>query len=290
MAAPGSPAPGSAHREAPPVTDFRAGAGGGAVARTPLRRYAAASPVLPALALALALSAPAPVPYAPDEVMEFSIEYHGIPTGTARIAVGRPEGNVLPVFLQARTSGLLGVIDVKQHLSSYLDTDTGLPRSASIESVEPGYRSLTTTRFERASSKAIVREKGRYDNTYEIDVPPNAVDFVGLVFKLRTLPLEPGTTHPFDVLAEHTLKQVEAVVETRETLSTKAGKFSAVKVRVPTRFSGKFSEKSPTYVWFSDDERRVVVRISTDFSIGRVDADLTAYSPGKPVEAHAAQQ
>ncbi len=244
--------------------------------------------MLPALALALALSAPPVAPYAPDEVMEFSIDFHGIPTGRARIAVGRPEGTILPVFLQAKTSGLLAVVDLKQQLASYLDTGTGLPRSASMDSIEPGYRLVTTTRFERASAKAVVREKGRFDNTYEIDVPPDATYFVALVFKLRTLPLEPGTIHAFDVLSARDLKRIDTQVEARETLSTKAGKFSTVKVRVPTQFSGKFSEKSPTYVWFSDDERRIIVRISTDFSIGRVQADLTSYAPGKPADAQSA--
>jgi hypothetical protein len=239
----------------------------------------------PALALCLTVAAAAaPAPYAPDEAMDFAIDFHGVPTGKARILVGRPEGNVLPVFLQARTSGLLAVVDLKQQLASYLDTDTGLPRSASMDSIEPGYRLVTTTRFERASAKAIVREKGKFDNTYEIDVPKESTDFVGLVFRLRTLPLEPGATHEFDVLNGRTVQKVVAAVEAREAISTKAGKFTALKVRVPTQFSGKFSEKSPTYVWFSDDERRVVVRISTDFSIGRVVADLTSYKPGTPVE------
>jgi len=240
-----------------------------------------------AFALAAALTAPGPVPYAPDEAMEFSIDYHGIPTGRARIAVGRPEGNILPVFLQARTSGVLAVVDLKQQLASYVDVETGLPRSASMESVEPGYRLVTTTRFERANAKAVVREKGRYDNTYEIDVPPDATDFVALVFRLRTLALEPGSVQAFDVLSARELRRVETRVEARETLSTKAGKFTTLKVRVPTQFSGKFSEKSPTFVWFSDDERRVVVRISTDFSIGRVEAELTSYTPGKPADPQA---
>ncbi len=243
------------------------------------------------LALAAALSAAsAPVPYAPDEAMEYAIDYHGLPTGRARIAVGHPEGNLLPLFLQARTSGLLAIVDLKQQLASYLDTDTGLPRSASMDSIEPHYRLVTTTQFERANGTAIVREKGRYDNTYSIEVPPDAMDFLSLVFKLRTLPLQPGTTHAFEVLSARELKRVETAVESRETLSTKAGKFTTLKVRVPTQFSGKFSEKSPTYVWFSDDDRRIVVRISTDFSIGRVEADLTSYTAGKPVEPEAARK
>jgi hypothetical protein len=52
-------------------------------------------------------------------------------------------------------------------------------------------------------------------------------------------------------------------------------------VRVPTGLTGKVAEKSPTFIWFSDDARRAVVRISADFSIGRANALLTAYTPGK---------
>ncbi len=239
--------------------------------------------LVPALALALSLASSV-TPYAPDEAMDFDISFHGVPTGKARILVGHPEGNILPVFLQARTSGLLAMVDLKQQLASYLDTDTGLPRSASMDSIEPGYRLVVTTRFERANGKATVREKGRYDNTYRVDVPPETTDFVALVFRLRTLPLEPGTTHEFAVLSSRQVQKIMTEVEGRETVSTKAGKFPTVKVRVPTQFSGKFSEKSPTYVWFTDDERRVVVRISTDFSIGRVVADLASYKPGKPAD------
>ena len=244
------------------------------------------------LALALCLSvASAAAPYAPDEVTEFSVDFHGVPMGKARIAVGKLEGTVLPVFLQARTSGLLAVVELKQMLASYLDTETGLPRSASMESIEPGYRLVVTTRFDRANGKASVREKGKFDNTYEVDVPSDATDFVALVFRLRTLRLEPGTSHEFDVLSSRQVQRIVTLVEARETVATQAGRFGALRVRVPTRFSGKFSEKSPTYVWFSDDERRVVVRISTDFSIGRVVADLTSYRPGTPAgDAQALQK
>lgn len=234
----------------------------------------------PALAAALSLSAAA-VPWGPEETMEFAVDFHGIPTGKARISVGQPEGPVLPVFLQARTSGALAVVDLKQQLASYIDTDSLLPRSSSIDSVEPGYRRTDTVRFDRLNGKATVREKGKFDNTYEVDVPVETVDFVALVFRLRTLPLEPGATHEFPVLSNRTVQRVVAQVEARERVETRAGSFDAVKVRVPTQFSGKFSEKSPTYVWLSDDERRIVVRISTDFSIGRVVAGLSSYRPGR---------
>jgi hypothetical protein len=233
-----------------------------------------------ALALAVVASVVASVPYAPQERMQYTITYVGLPMGKARLSVGRPEGTVLPVLLEAKTTGVVGFVDLKEQLASYVDTTTGLPRTSSIDSIEPNYRRVTTTRFDRAANRATVRDRGRSETTDEVAVPPGTLDFVALVFRLRSLPLGEGARHTFPVLFGKTVSTVVTEVVGRETLSTKAGTFAAVKVKVPTAFNGKFSEKSPTFVWFSDDTRRIVIRISTDFAIGRAFADLTEYQPG----------
>jgi hypothetical protein len=235
----------------------------------------------PALALALA-AASAVLPFAPEERMEYTVRYLGLRVGKARISVGQPEGPILPVFLESRTSGIVRIVDVRQQLATHLDLETLLPRSSSLEAVESGYRHSDTTQFDRAAGKATVRQRGKFDNTYVIEVPEGTLDFVALVFRLRVLPLEPGTRHEFQVLAGRNVRAVTAEVVAREEVETKAGRFTAVKVRVPTGFTGKFSEKHPTYVWLSDDPRRVVVQITTEFSIGRATAGLTEYHPGAP--------
>jgi hypothetical protein len=240
-----------------------------------------------AASLALAVAAvvvPAAIPHAPGERMDYSVSYLGMHMGKARLSVGRVEGEILPVFLETRTTGVMSVVDLRQQLASYLDVETGLPRRTSIDAVEAGYRHTDTTQFDRAAGKASVREKGKFDNTYEVEVPPETVDFVALVFRLRTMPLEPGGRVAFPVLAGKRLANVVVEVVGRERVSTGAGDFDAVKVRVPTGFSGRFSEKNPTYVWFTDDARRIVVQISTDFSIGRAIAGLVAYHPGARVD------
>lgn len=232
--------------------------------------------------LAVVLAAAPALPFASEERMDYTVRYLGLSVGKARISVGRAEGSILPVFLQTRTSGLAGIVDVRQHLATHLDLETLLPRASSLEAVEGGYQHSDSTLFDRAAGKATVRQRGKFDNTYEIAVPEGTLDFVALVFRLRTLPLEPGTSHEFHVLAGRNVRKVAAQVEARETVETRAGTFAAVKVRVPTGFTGKFSEKHPTYVWFTDDARRVVVQITTEFSIGRATAALTAYQPGQP--------
>ncbi|HET7823724.1 MAG TPA: DUF3108 domain-containing protein [Anaeromyxobacter sp.] len=230
---------------------------------------------------ALPLSAgPAALPFPPEERMDFAVHYLGLKVGRARISVGHLEGPILPVFLETRTAGIVKIVDVRQQLATHLDVETLLPRAASLDAHEAGYHHTDTAVFDRATGKATVREKGKFDNTYVIDVPGDALDFVALVFRLRALPLEPGVRHDFNVLAGRDVRKVTAEVTARERVETDAGTFSTVKVRVPTGFTGQFSEKRPTYVWFTDDERRVVVQIQTEFAIGRATAGLTGYQPG----------
>lgn len=226
---------------------------------------------------------PAVVPWLPDERMDFEINYLGVTMGKARIAVARPGNGVTPVQLFSRSAGVMSVLTFRQTMVSNLDDLTLLPRSSMLDAAEPGgYKHTDTARFDRATNKATVREKGRFDHTYEVDVPEGTLDFVALIFRLRTVPLPEGASHEFQVLSGRTVSKVVATVMRREQVKTEAGNFPAVKVRVPTGFTGKFSEKNPTYVWFSDDVRRVVVRISTDFAIGRAEAELTSYRPGQP--------
>jgi hypothetical protein len=231
---------------------------------------------------AVAVPAPHPpfVPPRPNESMEFQVSYLGITMGKVRIFSGQVDENVAPIFLQAQTTSVAAIVTLKQQLASYLDTATGLPRSGSLDAVEGSYRHTDTVQFDRTAHQAKVREKGKYDNTYLIDVPPDTTDFMALVYRLRSLPLEDGARFDFPVLSGRELRHVVVAVLGRERVETKAGTFQAVKIRVPTGFTGKFSEKDPTYLWLSDDDRRIVVRLTADFAIGHATANLTSYRPG----------
>jgi len=236
-----------------------------------------------ALGLALCLSAGGgrALPFTPGERTELAVDYLGVKVGLARISVGNLAGELLPVLLQARTGGLVGFLDVREQLTSNLERETLLPRTATLEAVELGYRHSDHTSFDRAAGTATVVSRGKSTSTAQVAIAPDAVDFVAMVFRLRTLPLAAGARHPFSVVAGKKVHEVVAEVVGREEIETRAGTFQAWKVRVPTGFGGKFSEKEPTFLWFSDDERRVLVRLSTDFAIGRAVANLVSYQPGE---------
>jgi hypothetical protein len=126
-----------------------------------------------------------------------------------------------------------------------------------------------------------VVKSGKRVTTHETAIPSDAVDFLALVFQLRRMPLEPGVRRTFSVLAGTKLHEVVAEVTKREKVRTRAGTFSALKIRVPTGITGKFSEKKPTHLWLSDDPRRIVVKLTTEFSFGSGVAELRSYAPGE---------
>jgi hypothetical protein len=237
---------------------------------------------LAALAALIPLAEPpaTAMPFAPDERMDLTVEYLGIKIGMARITVGKPEGLLLPLFFQVRTGGIASFVDVRTQMVAQFDSVSMLPRGTQIDAVEIGYRHSDTTRFDREAGKATVISRGKSTTTDVVDVPAGTVDFVSLVFLLRRLPLAKGDRHAFPVLSDAKVANVVAEVIGREKIETGAGTFEAVRVRVPTGLTGKFSERDPTIIWFSDDPRHLVLRISTDFAIGRAAATLQAYQPG----------
>ncbi len=239
--------------------------------------------MLLALVFSAALAAPGPRPLATGERMNFSINYLGMRMGTAAITVLPPEGELVPVQLEAHTTGLAGAVyGFRELLTSRIDPATGLPRSFALDTNERGRKHHDTTDYDRAAGKAVYIERGKTTSRTVVPFPPGALDFVALVFQLRRLPLQPGDRHTFPVLSGDEVHDVVTEVMGRETVRTPVGTFVALKVRIPTGFTGKFSERNPTLLWLSDDAARIVVRLSTDFSFGGAVAELTDYRAGSP--------
>ena len=231
--------------------------------------------------LLLAASALLPPPYAPGERMRFSIDLMGMRMGTATIEVQEEGEHGIPIRLEAHTTGVANAVySFRQELVSHLEPETGLPTLFVIDQRERNWKHLDTTTYDRVKGEATLVERGKRVHTKRTAIPPDAVDFVALVFQLRRMPLEPGDRRTFSVLSGVKLRDVIVEVMKREYVRTKAGTFAALKIRVPTGFTGKFSEKKPTYLWLSDDPRRIVVKLTTDFSFGSAVGELRSYKAG----------
>lgn len=239
-----------------------------------------------AVALALAALPPAAgaggLPFLPGEQMDLAIDWLRIPTGRARISVGKAEGAIWPVILQARTEGVASLADVRQHLVAYWDSETRLSRGLDLSAVELGYRHTDRARFDRENGKATVTVQGKGLTQKTLDIPRDAQDFLSAFMWLRLQPLRPGDRYQIPIVASEKNLGLAAEVVGREQVDAPAGRFDTVKVLVRTAFEGKFQTRRDSALWFSDDGRHVLVQADADFVIGSLVARLDAYRPGSP--------
>jgi hypothetical protein len=110
------------------------------------------------------------------------------------------------------------------------------------------------------------------------------LDDVSFLYWARTLPLEVGRTYEFRRYYKDEGNPVIVQVLRRETVTVPAGTFNTIVVRPLIRTSGMFSEGGEAEVYFSDDERRLVVQVKTKMSIGTMNMQLEQYTAGRRLQ------
>ncbi len=246
-------------------------------------------PALSCISVAAALAA-APAAraqgFAPGEETVFTVTYLSVPTGEARLRIGRAEGDIWPVILQARTSGAASLLDIREHLVSYWDAARKLSRGSDLQAYEVGDFHQDSARFDPAGRQVTVveRHRNKADRTV-LDVPEGALDLAGAFMWLRLQDLEVGSEYRIPVIGGTTQFVLLASVLALEPVRTPAGEFPSFKIRLILGFDGKFSTKRNTFLWLSEAATHHLVKASADFAIGSVVAELKSYRPGGQVAA-----
>jgi hypothetical protein len=221
----------------------------------------------------------------PGEESVFQLRVLDIPSGEARVTVGSPAGPIWPVILQARTGGLAGIVDVREHLVSYWDASRQESRGFDLRAYEVGDYHEDRGRFDRPNGKATLERsrRGGDHSTSTYDVSEGALDITSALMWLRQQELAPGDRREVPIWSGGKPFALGAEVLGREEVETPAGRFQTVKVQIRTTEAGKFSTKRASFVWFSDDARHVIVKMAADLALGRIVATLRSYRPGTQI-------
>lgn len=76
---------------------------------------------------------------------------------------------------------------------------------------------------------------------------------------------------------EGKVHQLDVVFRGRERISVAAGKFDCVILEPLVRKGGLFKNEGSIYVWLTDDDIKMPVKVKTKVVIGSIDAELTKY-------------
>jgi len=234
--------------------------------------------LLAALFAVTAAIAPTPTPveelYAKGETLDYTVTWMKVAGGTARMTIG-PEGDGKWRITSVAKSGggLARFIKVRDEIETIVDRRdfSTLRYTKKLDERGDKMEEVTTVEDGIASRK---RKKIK-----KVPVPRPVYDPISVIYHFRTLELAPGKTYEFTLISDGKIYTVNGRVMKREKVTTPVGTFDALLVE-PQMASGGVQREERLYIWYSDDERRLPLRIRTDVKFGSVTATLKSVTAG----------
>lgn len=116
------------------------------------------------------------------------------------------------------------------------------------------------------------KKKGFKVEKFTADIEKYTQDALSSAFYLRTLPLKTGDVYKYPVVSSGKPWEIEARVLRREKINTHFGRKDAVVVQPVTKFEGVASASGDSFIWFSDDEHRIILKIEARVKVGSITA------------------
>lgn len=204
------------------------------------------------------------------EKLIFTLSWLKVVGGTAEMIVSPlPESNKVRIQSIAQSNSFFSrIFRVRDEIESIVDRKDFSTVLFHKKLDERGKKKEEVTVIDE--QRGIAVRKG-----VETKVPKPIYDPLSTIYYLRTVDLSPGKLHTFATLADGKLYSIEATVLQRETIQTPAGTFDTVLVEPTMRHGGIFrDENTRLLVWYSDDERRLPVRIRSTIAAGSITATL----------------
>jgi hypothetical protein len=221
------------------------------------------------------------VPFGPGESCTFAVGYGLIDAGEAILTV---EGvfdyygsTVYHLRTRARSNRFFSAIfKVRDQADSYMDVHDLHSRYFNKHLREGQFRRDVEIHFDHEQGKAY------FPNGRENEVPAGVQDVLSAFFRVRAMELIDGAELALPTHGDGELYDLKVIVHGREMLETILGNRRCIKLQPMMVDEGLFQHKGDLFVWLTDDERRVPVRVQANIAVGAIEARLSAYSPPDP--------
>lgn len=227
-------------------------------------------------AISAALATPTPVEesYAKGETLDYTVSWMKVVGGTARMTVAPSGDSNWRITSVAKSGGgLARFVKVRDEIETIVTRNdfSTLRYTKKLDERGDKMEEVTTIEDGIASRK---RKKIR-----KVPVPYPVYDPISLIYYFRTLELAPGKMYEFTVISDGKLYTVHGRVVKREKVTTPLGTFDALMVE-PQMASAGVQREEQLFIWYSDDERRLPLRIRTEVKFGSVTATLKSVTTG----------
>lgn len=115
------------------------------------------------------------------------------------------------------------------------------------------------------------KEKEKKESQY---IPYHSLDPFSVVFFYQGLPLKNGDVYEIPLINKTKTLIFKTTVAGRETINTSRGEKKAIKVHAVTQYTGDHLKSGELTFWFSDDDKRTLLKAQAKIKIGSVTAEI----------------
>lgn len=241
-------------------------------------------PILAAILAAALSAAPAPDSgaairkiYEEGETLDYNLVWLKMVAGSGRMTIAPDGDSAWRITSVARsTPGFSRIYSVDDSIETTVARDDFSTRRY-VKRID--HRGSEKNEITAVEDGVATRTRVEKNKTEKTKVPRPVLDPVSVIYQLRRRELTPGKSHKLTLIADGKLYTVDARITRRETIETPAGKFSTVRVE-PEMVSGGTVREERMTIWYTDDERKIPVRIRTEVKFGAITATLRAVTSG----------
>jgi uncharacterized protein DUF3108 len=211
------------------------------------------------------------------EKLVYDVAWTGIKAGTAtqEILVEKDSVRVVSTVRSADwISAFFPVEDrVESVLTKAVPPQIGLPVNLRMKVKEGSHRKDKEIIFEHGKGRARYIDHMNGENAV-VEIGGRTYDTYSSFYYVRTLPLEVGKSVFVSVLDNKRLWNIEVQVLKKERIKTSMGEVNTILINPLVKNEGMFERKGAIYIWLTDDERRIPVKMKTKVAIGSITATL----------------
>ncbi len=232
------------------------------------------------LVLAFLMCPAVAMPFQMPEVLNYDLTWTGIKAGEASLEI-RENADGIKITSTARSVKWVSVfytVDdvVECKLQKNGTGFTVLPVDYRLTLREGRYRKKKEVIFDHHNAKVTYIDYLEKERD-EFRVPAEIRDPISSFYYVRTLDLQVGKSVYVTVFDSKNIWNVEVQVLRKETVEVPAGRFNTIVVKPLMKSEGIFSRKGDIYIWLTDDEKRIPVKLKSKVKIGSVNAELVKY-------------
>ncbi len=254
----------------------------------PFTIWGAATILALAVPAACSLEKPVSLPFARGETLTYNVTWSIFPAGqvVAKVESGglQPAHNFV-VKTTADSTGFVSLLYKVQDVYDSVFNPRTLCAQRISKTINEGRRhKVTHIVFDASRHLALLDERNLDKPKDPVSrkthaIPACVEDVVSAFYYLRAQPMKVGKKIQLAVNDGSKTKEVTATVEDLEPVQTPLGTFQAFRVE-PTVFGDLYKRKGRMVIWFSDDQRRLPLRIKAMISVGAITGTLSSYIPG----------